>query len=347
MLWGQSQVTYQQTSTLRPFLQMTDEGKIVSTWATDGQGLARVNVHTIQPVLQSGTQAVLISGSTVTRYSDVYNRAVRETESGTMSPEAAWGLVGFFAGGSLVSLVQRLGAGYVDRANAQGQHAAVTGTGTVIGRPATIITVSPLSATQTGSGSPAGTGKATIWLDQQYPIVLKLTTSGSPDGLQQWTYRVTSLTPGRLPTPDFLRYRPPVPVHPAPQSATSTDSIDTIPGRTLSAPKGFIRVTAPAGYTLRSRESGSDPLWGKTSSIAGVFQGKGFVDVQEQIRATGLPPQLKTDPAHRAGSCRVWTGLSAGANWLALQRHNVSLLALANKMSQKALIHFAAAHICD
>lgn len=339
-------VTYTQPSTLRPSVDLLDAGKIISTWATDGQGIARVNIHTVSPVLQSATQAVTISSSAITQYSDLYNRAIRQTLTAPMPADGMWGMLGFYAGGSLVSLVQRMGMGYVAWANQQGQHAAVVGQAKIAGRLANIIEVSPLGQSRSGAGTTSGTGKATIWLDQQYPVVLKLTMTDAPNQPQHWVYQVTSLNPGRLPDADFLQYRPPVRAVPAPQSQTSGGSGNSLPSPILSGPKGFITVKAPAGYLLRSWESGADPVWGKTSSIGGVFMGSGFIAVEEQVRAIGLPEELRAGGARQAGSCRVWTGIWSGAHWLALERGKVSLLAVSDVLSQKALVRFAATGIC-
>jgi hypothetical protein len=79
------------------------------------------------------------------------------------------------------------------------------------------------------------------------------------------------------------------------------------------------------------------------------FQGSGdaFLYIQEQVRVSGLPAALRTGPAHHAGACTVWTGRYAdGLRRLALARGRVSLLAVANRLTQKQLVHYAARHIC-
>jgi hypothetical protein len=345
---GTSVVTFTQPATLRPSVQLMDQSKIISTWGMDGQGHGRVNVHTAAPALLSSTEAVTISGSTITAYSDLYNRATREKVSSPITTDGMWGWLGYYAGGSLISLVQRMGLGYVDWANQQGMHASVVRQAQVNGRPVNVIEVSPAGQSQSQSGSgtaPAG-GTATIWLDQQYPVVLKLSMTDSPDQPQHWLYRVTSFNPGRLPDSTFLQYRPPVHAVAAPKSPGSGSPGNSLPSPILSGPKGFVKVKAPSGYLLRSWESSADPLWGKTSSIGGVFLGNGSLAIREQVRATGLPQELRSGTPRRAGRCQVWTGIWAGAKWLALERKNVSLLAVSDKLSQNALVRLAATGIC-
>jgi hypothetical protein len=344
---GTSVVTYVQPVTLRPSVQLMDQGKIISTWGMDGQGHARVSIHTAAPALMSSTEAVTISGSTITRYSDLYNRAIREKVSSPITTDGMWGWLGFYAGGSLVSLVQRMGLGYVAWANGQGMHAAVVRQSEVDGRPVDVIEVSPAAQSQSGSATTSGIGKATIWLDKQYPVVLKASVADTPDQPQHWLYRVTSVNPGRLPDSTFLQYRPPVRAVEAPQSPGSGSPGNSLPSPVLSGPRGFLTVKAPAGYMLRSWESAADPLWGKTSSIGGVFTGNGFLAIREQVRATGLPQELRAGGSRRAGRCQVWTGIWSGARWLALEHKNVSLLAVSDKLTQKDLIHLAATGICE
>jgi hypothetical protein len=219
--------------------------------------------------------------------------------------------------------------------------------GSAGGRPATVIQLSPLYKGEDSSGHPTSGGKATIWLDTQYPIVLKLKmTDPGPNGPEHWLYRVTSLTVGALPDPTFLQYQPPVTPVNAPSSQSTVSSGTTLPTNVFSGPKGFITVKAPKGYQLRGRGASADPLWGKTSGIDGLFKGNGYIAIQEQVRVNGLPATLKVGSPHRAGTCRVWVGTAGRARWLALQRKKVSLLAVSNTLSQKALIRFAATDIC-
>ncbi len=345
---GTSVVTYTTTndSTLRPSVPLLDHGRIISRWATDGQSFTRVDEQTIEPILHSGTSTMSVTDSAMTLYSDLYNRALQQPLPQAPSAEDRLGMLGLYAGGSMVSIVQQIGSGFVSWENQQGQHAVVLRQGSAGGRPAEVIEVSPLYEGRDSSGKTTNSGKATIWLDTQYPIVLKLKMSGlGRDNPQHWLYRVTSLTVGQPPDPGFLQYQSPVPPIPAPSSTSSGGSSERLPGSTLSGPKGFITVTAPAGYSLRSKGESADPLWGKTSGIDGAFEGRGYIAVQEQVRVGGLPAQLTTSSSHQAGTCRVWTGTSSKAHWLALQRKEVSLLAVSNALSQKALIHFAATGI--
>jgi hypothetical protein len=217
----------------------------------------------------------------------------------------------------------------------------------VLGRTTDVYETWPLY-----QGNSSGYGRALIWIDQQYPLVLRLEMKELgqyKDQPHHWVYRVVSLTFGHGPSADALAYRPPVKPRQPPSGSSGTASGSAGPNASWQVPKGFIPAGTPRGYILSGATEDQDPMWSGPSAIEAFFRaGAGFVDIKEQVRVGGLPAALKTGRPHRAGRCEVWTGRYAGTGLrrLALHRGKVSLLVVPSSMLESQLVRYAATKIC-
>jgi len=335
----------------------------------------RVNTRILQPALLSNDEVAVANGSTVTWYVSATNRAVRY-------PLSPW-WVGLFLlselqGGQVLPMGQTL-AQYVQELNnpQTGTHARALGQETVLGRAADVVEVWPISRSTSGSCHSAaqclkqstGYGRARLWIDHEHGVVLRyqqfdMPAHGLGAGPQNFLYQVTAISFGAGPTPAELAYQPPV--RPVEQKfkggpVTFHSSGSGSSGRGWTVPPGFIAAGPPSDssgipYTLTGSGSGGDSTFGGDSANAVFHAGSpqtgpgslsGFLYVQEQRRVTGLPPALKAGTRWPAGTCVAYTGTYAdGLHWLALARGDISVLAVANVLDERALAHWAATQVC-
>jgi hypothetical protein len=256
-----------------------------------------------------------------------------------------------------------------------GTHARVLGQQTVIGRTADVIEVWPLFR-----GYPDGTncnpshpsrvclqdsipaGRARFWIDHEYGIVLRYQQFPIPGVPSITPYRVTAITFGAGPTAAELAYRSPV----RPVEVNLLSPTRLLPpgkgGRTWRVPAGFIAARPPPstadmpyfgdfGPTLPG-ELGTGQtealfLTANTPNQPDPRRARGsFLYIQEQ-RRVALPGALMAGTRWRAGTCIVYSGTYPdGIHWLALGRGHVSLLAVADALGERALVHWAATRVC-
>jgi hypothetical protein len=168
---------------------------------------------------------------------------------------------------------------------------------------------------------------------------------------------VTSIAFGQGPSDADLAYVPPVAIQNAPQNSgvsSNGSSGSAGPGARFQAPPGFIAVgnPTPQGKSMTLQGSGSAEEWMSIGAtyVQGLFRGdsvQGFVFVQERIRALGLPAAFAAGTTQSAGSCQVHTGaFPDGLSWLAMQRGQITILVVANKLAQANLVQYAATGIC-
>lgn len=316
--------------------------RVVADWSVADPGQWWLKIHTLQPALVRSDETVVANGSTLTMYNTMFNRAWKVQSTATLATLAT------YQAGSIAGTIQGLGQSYFTYLRQQGGNYRLLGQEQIVGRTADVYDIWPLY-----TGESTRYGRARIWLDRQYSLVLRVELHGLGRYREQphrFVYRVTSLTMGQGPLPDSLTYRPPVTPRRPPASRSSSGwgaggGSDT--GRLV--PKRFIPVGAPRGYTGSGSGQGQDPMWsGPTSAEILFTRASAYVYLQEQVRVKGLPRGLRIGHSQQAGSCRVWTGRysRSGLRRLALRRGNVSLLLVSNAFSESRLIRYAATKIC-
>ncbi|MGI8969055.1 MAG: hypothetical protein ACR2GA_08135 [Chloroflexota bacterium] len=225
----------------------------------------------------------------------------------------------------------------------------------------------------------SGYGRARLWGDHQYGFVLRYQESLPPVdiprgrgahgfviGPRYFLYRVTSLTFGSGPTKTELSYRSPtrpITVHdPGGEYERSSFTQSGLHGP-WRIPAGFLApgplVSAQGQrYGIVGGGRINDSLFGpiSTSAVYRLNPAPGareftetgpFVYLQELHRSGGLPDQLRRGRRHAGARCTVYTGSYAdGLRWMALARGRVSLLAVANRLSQLELARWGTRQIC-
>ena len=379
---GTSEIISSSTPVNLPVSTSEDVGRnhTVMTWAVADATHFRIDAQVLEPALESQTSVMVANGSSLIWYRDISATAIRAAIG---SPTPAALLVGTILPLSgQVRSVQDL----LDAYNRQsGIHATLIGQEQIVGRTAYVIEVRPVvrgqwsGCTTDKSGKQrCGThhyayGRNRLWIDHEHVVLLQSRRYDiPPDFGGESLYRVTSITFGQGPTSAQLAYEPPVTVKDAPVNGWGASSGSSLGGGSQwQAPKGFIPAGAPTGpggrqYIAVSESQRFDPPGNHPSEVSVVYAArrsptpqspptgpqrsrlKGpYVYVQERKRKNGPPPLFGTGAQHMAGTCAVWTGrYPDGIRWLGLTRGDVSLEATTNKLSQTALVRYAATKIC-
>lgn len=360
---GTSTLTYTSLDPLIPAAATRDfaRSQQVETFAVRDATHWRFDVRVTAPVIESHDETIVDNGSQVVEYSTLSNQAVRLPGSAAQS---AFLLPIFLQSPAPLGTTA---AGYraLLKRNPR-EKVRSLGQTQRLGRTVDVLRIAPLGWESTGSCTGAkacaakakGYGSTTMWIDHQTGLVLESEQSGVPKrfgGQQGFRYTVTSLTVGQGPSDADLAYVPPVTVQNAPQnSGSEMGSGSGGAGRAFQAPPGFIAVgdpvTAAGTMLVHGNSSGSGGPMGGSSFVAGVFRGQpsqGFVYVDEQTRALGLPAVLMAGNPQQASSCQVWTGtFPDGLTWLAMMRGHIAILLAANKLTVADLVRYAADGIC-
>jgi outer membrane lipoprotein-sorting protein len=164
----------------------------------------------------------------------------------------------------------------------------------VAGRPARIL--------QSTHGDPERESKTTVWVDEEFPFVLKFTaTNAARSGSATATVKSVSFN-DRL-DGDLFRFKEPPGAKeveaPPPDPffanvVSSSTNVQTGPSRTLSVPPGFLRPGyVPAGFRPRETHT-SGGQSGMTFGRLGFESGTGgYVTLEQQMRAGGLAESHK------------------------------------------------------
>jgi hypothetical protein len=348
---------------------------IVSSWEVRDMTHWRVDIHILQPTLQSETMVAVANGSSAIFYREISNVAVSFRLT---SPSMGLALLSEFQGSGGVPLAQTLEQYLQELNNPRSHtHARAVGQQQILGRTADGIEIWPVVHSASGPCNNAvqcakqekGYGRALMWIDHEHGLVLRFEEHGIPamqSSTHGFVYRVTSLAVGIGPSTAELSYRPPVqPVANSDLGIVSKGSASAGPrgdGR-WKVPAGFIAIGAPRGagsqpYILAGTGSSQDSGGGTSMIDAQYSLGRTptdlnqsprgpFVYVQEQYRSTGLPRGYATSARHTAGSCTSYTGTYPdGLHWLALARGKVSLLAVANHLKEQGLVRWVATQVC-
>jgi outer membrane lipoprotein-sorting protein len=164
----------------------------------------------------------------------------------------------------------------------------------VAGRPARIL-LAPL-------GDPASESKTMLWLDEEFPFVLKFAAT---DAAGSHTARASavSLSFNERLKGDLFRFKVPPGAKEVQAPAgepiflmgvSSSTNVQTGPSRTLSVPPGFLRPGyVPAGFRPRETHT-SGGQSGKTFVRLGFESGAGgYLVLEQQMRAGGLAESYK------------------------------------------------------
>jgi hypothetical protein len=164
----------------------------------------------------------------------------------------------------------------------------------VAGRPARILQA-PLS-------DPSREGRTTLWLDEEFPFILKFTATGAA-GSGSATATVVSVSFNDRLDADLFRFKAPPGAKeveaPPPDPlfgnvVSSSTNVQTGASRTLSVPPGFLRPGyVPAGFRPRETHT-SGGQSGMTFLRLGFESGAGgYVTLEQQMRAGGLAESHK------------------------------------------------------
>ena len=349
---GSSEVTSTVGPPLAPAGAWNDLGtrRIVSQWYVQDATHFRIDFHVVQPILEREDQVIVANGSSLIWYRPTLRRAARmpiDANSGLAVLSMFQGGSGLPHGGTTADYLALYN-------NPQyGTHAQVVGQDTILGRTVDIMEIWPLAIYD---NQPVG--RARVWVDRETGLALRYQQLDLPkaSGLSQgYAYAVTSLTLGKGPTTQQLAYKPPAKVEDLDLDTVNVgvQSGDLNLNGPTNPPAPFFRVGTPSDhnghkYKWGGNGAGYDAPFGDLSDGEILYKrGTGYVYVQERLRANGLPATLKTGRPRRAGKCAVWTGTyKDGLHHLALSRGKVSLLAVANSLSQGDLVRYAAKQIC-
>lgn len=250
----------------------------------------RIDLQTLAPALDAGTETVVMNGGTLDVYDARSNTAAEYT---VPSSQFQRYFVQFMSGNAeapgqgaavlpvLPDPAQPLSA-YLDALRLDPfspdihHAAALAGTDTVLGRPTAVINYGPIyldeSSCLPGTGSSCldnapGLGSAQLWVDADHPILLQyredIPTSieNKPGIVSHLFYQVTALTIGQGPSAADLQFAPPVPV----TRSAAGPGTDSWPGdySTTPPPSPFIVLPDPSGMTVACRN------WEADTSFAG------------------------------------------------------------------------------
>jgi hypothetical protein len=346
---------------------------MTSTWAIADRTHFRIETRTSSPPLETQTSVYAADGGTAAiwyRDIDAVALAMPLSPVGTPASE-------FLTGGALPFTSGSIGQ-YVDQYNhlGSGVHARLLAPQSYLGRTVDVVEVHPVSTGTTSSCSTNargkqhctevthGYGRERIWVDHEYPVILKVQVTGIPR--QQGgnhTYQVTSITFGQQPTPSQLAFTSPVPVtDPGNSSASNASSGTTLGGTTgWQAPPGFVSAGAPTGPHGHPYTSGGSSETGQPGGqgIAGVsvIFGRGrththgitanFVLIQERKRENGPPPLFASGTGRTAGTCRTVTGtFPDGLHWLGFVRQDIYVLVSSDSLAEGNLAQYVATAMC-
>jgi hypothetical protein len=343
--------------------------RITTSWSIQDATHFRIDSQVNAPGLDSNENTIVANGKHLIWYSSMANRALRMP----LSTTAGLGYFGLFQGPYALppgtSLQQYLTAFNNKKL---GTHAHSAGQAEVLGRTTDVIDVSPVYTESNRNSQPCssakscrkqehGVGRARLWLDHQYGVILRSRTFGIPSNSsfqRHLHYQVTNITYGQGPTAEQLAYNPPGPiVKPPPNSGSSTGG-PWLPSAHWQLPAPFISIGGLKGpdgqkYSVRGVGEAGDPMLGEPAMEEGVFtpgpwSANGpYVYVQERIRADGVPAELRTGQGIQIGPCQVWIGAYPdGLNHLALSRGQIAVLLVSNALSQSDLQRYASKHLC-
>lgn len=315
----------------------------------------RVDLHVTAPVLQSRDETIVADGQGPVAYNTLSNMALQYPGARSAS---------YLLGGLLMDSAPlgTTATRYVALARRNPRvKVRLVGHQQILGRRADIVRISPL-VSAAGRGSCRGSrqcvskvkgyGYELEWLDHQTGLVLRMVQRGVPRrfGFGTFQYAVTSLTVGQGPSDADLAYVPPVPVQPLSGGGAVTGESGPSGPSGFQAPPGFVTVAVPAGMSLDGVGQAFDwPNNGPTSFTV-TFRGseQGIVSVAQQIRGLGLPAALTSGAPIQAGACAAYAGtFPDGVNWVAMQRGQVAILAVATRLAASQLAQYAATGICD
>src|SRR5579884_61475 len=315
---GSATLSYTDTSQLAPAATTADLLKYrqTETFAVQDATHWRIDIQVSDPPLDSRTETVVANGSSLVVYDSRFDHAYRLPHAAMQSDL----MLSAFLGEGGMPVGTTADQYRVLAKNIPGEKVRLLGQTEILGRPADILEVSPYARTSTGSCNgpkdcarkSKGYGAEIIWLDHQYGIVLRSRVHGVPKKIgatQHFHYDVTSIDYGTGPAAADLAYVPPVPIATLSTNGGVSSSGSSSGGGvadTLQPPPGFIAVKGPPAMTLWGAENGDD--WPSTgpSYADGLFRGdpsQGFVYVEEEIRAAGLPAMLTAGSPGTAGSC--------------------------------------------
>jgi hypothetical protein len=330
----------------------------------------RMNMHVLTPPLYSGHAVAVANGRKVTWYEGLTDRAAwHPLPTSRIGALFLRRFEGDAAGpfGQMRPLDQSLQQWIRKLDNPQtGTHARMLGQQTVIGRTADVVEVWPAGRVYPSDAcKPAhpsrvclrestAVGRARFWIDHEHGVVLRYQVVGEP-GAPALPYQVTAITFGAEPSAAELGFRPPV----RPVKTTTTNPWQLVPlpgsGNAPWAP-GFIAAqppfrTAGVPYILRAIFTSQGVLGAGPQLV--IFQTPNdpsppgsFLFIQEQPRVA-LPTALMAGRRWRAGACIAYTGTYPDKlHWLAVARGHVSLLAVADALGERDLVHWAAARVC-
>lgn len=357
---GTSVVSYVLRDPLMPRSMTRDVGtyRIVSRWAVQDRRHYRVDATIERPALEDETQTEVADGGPAIWYRQMLDEAVR------LGPKASLSLLEDLQGERVLlwgQTVQHFLASYNTKA---GSHARLLGQATILGRTADVVEIWPVippgtpgPCTRPSNCGPRknGYGRARLWIDHAHGVVLRYQEYGlprEPGYIQDYVYKVTSISFNRGPSPSQLAYRPPVRVKGFLSATGVVGPVGVGPGSVLQVPPPLIYMDALSGpggkqYALAGEGREPDPVTGNPTALRVLFTPTGstrgpYLYIEEQVRVFGLPAAFKAGTVHVMGRCRLWTGrYPDGLRWLAGARGEVSLLAVTDALTQNGLAHYA------
>lgn len=213
--------------------------RAVVHWAARDASHFRVDIHTIDPVLDSGSETIVVNGNRILSYDTrtgtaglgtLYPIPFMQAFRKSLLPYLRNGAVG---GAAPEPDPSQSIQGYLRRTESEKQrihgYARLVGETRLDGRKVDIVDFAPLGVTCTSKGmTPSGQcrdilntwGRARVWIARDHPFILQYKELGARNlhalqGLDRvnFEYRVTSLHYGTGPSMAALAFHPPVPVH--------------------------------------------------------------------------------------------------------------------------------------
>lgn len=291
----------------------------------------RVEIETIEPADEAGTDIILIGGDR-----QVYYRFETNTYTETPLPDfpdeaklrrRPWSF-GTFLGpwmtevGSLddiISELHRFGSENHPPATIE-----VVGRERFLGVDADIVEYSPASTSTNQDGTTTGKGTIRYWIDSERLIVLKQVLEGDDGAVQTFSIEATKLDWDTKISGERFKFDPPKGAERVDDNSaapladsgggSSSHSGESAGGITFDTPPGLLRaISLPDGFRAVSVEDNHDSAGNPTTHQVEYAHedGRRFV-VAQRIRKGGPAGQLIGDPV-QAGSRTVFVSEGAGS----------------------------------
>ncbi|MGH2449411.1 MAG: hypothetical protein ACRDFS_12525, partial [Chloroflexota bacterium] len=383
---GSSRVTYTSLPWYKlPKASVAYAGRheVLARWFVRDATHFRIVMQVVKPVLESGTETVVVNGRSFSAYDRRTGAAWHSTIPASALPGAESYLFGLFTTGEFGS-PQAVSSPatsiraflHLVRKNASdfGGSVRLLGQTHLLGQPVDIVDYGPLRVTacvRYGAGrSPNGArrclqghgvGRARVWINSHHHLILRYREYGllaqSSVIQTNFRYQVTSIHfPASAP-----RRKLSAP-HPAGQRRPWGSF-----GRTESGNGVFLPVAAfapicsagPGWHEIDqspiadigplSNRVETDALFTAGSPTrARGFQSSPYLLVQERVRVSGLPTRFKREKTTTAGGRSVRTGTyTDGQHWLAFQHGSLSIVLSTNALTTKQLLLYVDRQMCS